>query len=65
MIVVVVAVVIVVMWVVVVVVVANHRLRGLRRELSSPALTLISWVRIPPETLMFVYVYSVFVLSCV
>jgi hypothetical protein len=27
--------------------------RGLRHELSSPALTLRSWVRIPLETWMF------------
>jgi hypothetical protein len=29
------------------------------------AQTLESWVRIPVEVWMFVYVYSVFVLSCV
>jgi hypothetical protein len=39
--------------------------RGLRHEMSSPAWTLGSWVRIPLEAWMFVYVYSVFVLSCV
>jgi hypothetical protein len=39
--------------------------RGLRHEMSSPAWTLGSWVRIPLEAWMFVCVYSVFVLSCV
>jgi hypothetical protein len=39
--------------------------RDLRHELSSPALTLRSWGRIPLETWMFVRVDSVFVLSCV
>jgi hypothetical protein len=39
--------------------------RGLRHEMTSPAWTLGSWVRIPLETWMFVCVYSVFVLSCV
>jgi hypothetical protein len=34
-------------------------------ELSSPAQTLGSWVRIPLEAWMSVCVYSVFVLSCV
>jgi hypothetical protein len=38
--------------------------RGLRNELSSPAQTLGSWVRIPLEAWMFVCVHSVFVLSC-
>jgi hypothetical protein len=38
---------------------------GLRHEVSSPAETLGSWVRIPLEALMFVCVYSVFVLPCV
>jgi hypothetical protein len=38
---------------------------GLRHELSSPAQTLGSWVRIQLEAWMSVYVYSVFVLSCV
>jgi hypothetical protein len=38
---------------------------GLRHEMSSPARTLGSWVRIPLEAWMFVFVYSVFVLSCV
>jgi hypothetical protein len=37
----------------------------LRHEMSSPAWTLGSWVRIPLEAWMFVWVYSVFVLSCV
>jgi hypothetical protein len=37
--------------------------RGLRREMSSPARILGSWVRIPFEAWMFVYVYSVFVLG--
>jgi hypothetical protein len=39
--------------------------RGLRHEPSSPPPTLRPWVRIPLETLMFVCVYSVFVLSSV
>jgi hypothetical protein len=39
--------------------------RGLRHELFSPAWTLGSWVRIPLKAWMFVYVYSMFVLSCV
>jgi hypothetical protein len=39
--------------------------RGLRHELSSPAWTLGSWVRIPLEERMSVSVYSVFVLICV
>jgi hypothetical protein len=39
--------------------------RGLRNELFSPARTLGTWVRILFEALMFVYIYSVFVLSCV
>jgi hypothetical protein len=38
---------------------------GLKHEMSSPAWTLGSWVRIPLEAWMFVWVYSVFVLSCV
>jgi hypothetical protein len=38
--------------------------RGLRHELSSPARTLASWVRISLEAWMSVCVYSVFVLSC-
>jgi hypothetical protein len=33
--------------------------------MSSPVRTLGSWVRIPLEAWMFVWVYSVFVLSCV
>jgi hypothetical protein len=37
---------------------------GLRHELSSPIRTLGSWVRIPLEAWMSVWVYSVFVLSC-
>jgi hypothetical protein len=37
--------------------------RGLRHELSSLALTLGSWVRIPLEAWMSVCVYYVFVLS--
>jgi hypothetical protein len=40
-------------------------LHGLRHELSSPAQTLGSCVRIPLEAWMFVCVYSVFLLSCV
>jgi hypothetical protein len=40
-------------------------LRCLRHELSSPAWTLGSWVRILLKTWMFVCMYSVFVLSCV
>jgi hypothetical protein len=39
--------------------------RGLRHELSSPARTMGSWVRIPPKAWMSVCVYSVFVLSYV
>jgi hypothetical protein len=39
--------------------------RGIRHELSSPVRTLRSWVRRPLEAWMFVYVCSVFVLSCV
>jgi hypothetical protein len=35
--------------------------RGLRHELSSPAQTLGSWVRIPLEVWMSVCVYSVYV----
>jgi hypothetical protein len=38
--------------------------RGLRHELSPPAQTLGSWVRIPLKAWIFVCVYSVFVLSC-
>jgi hypothetical protein len=39
--------------------------RGLRHELSSPARTLGSWVRISLEAWMSVCVYSMFVLPCV
>jgi hypothetical protein len=39
--------------------------RRLRNKLSSPARTLQSWVRIPLEAWMSVYVYSVLVLFCV
>jgi hypothetical protein len=39
--------------------------RDLRHQLSFPAQTLGSWVRIPIEAWMSVYVYSFFVLSCV
>jgi hypothetical protein len=39
--------------------------RCLRHELYSPARTLGSWVPIPLEAWMFLYIYSVFVLSCV
>jgi hypothetical protein len=35
-----------------------------RHGLSSPAQTLGSWIRIPLEAWMSVYVYSEFVLSC-
>jgi hypothetical protein len=45
--------------------VGDHRPRGLRHEISSPAQTLGSWVRIPLDAYTSVYVYSVFVLSCV
>jgi hypothetical protein len=38
--------------------------RGLSYELSSPAQTLGSCVRIPLEAWMSVFLYSVFVLSC-
>jgi hypothetical protein len=44
---------------------ADQWLRSLRHKLSSSAETLGSWVRIPLEAWMSVYVYSVFVLSCV
>jgi hypothetical protein len=37
---------------------------GLRHEMSSPAQTLGSWVRIPLEACMSVCVYSVFILFC-
>jgi hypothetical protein len=43
----------------------SHWPRGLMHELSSPARTLGSWVRISLEAWMTVYVYSVFVLLCV
>jgi hypothetical protein len=39
--------------------------RHLRHELSLPTETLGSWVWIPLEAWMFVWIYSVFVLSCV
>jgi hypothetical protein len=39
--------------------------RDVSHELSSPAKTLGSWVRIPLEAWMSVCVHSVFVLSCV
>jgi hypothetical protein len=39
--------------------------RGPRHELSSPAKTLGSWVRIPLEAWVSLCVYSVLVLSCV
>jgi hypothetical protein len=39
--------------------------RGLRHELSSPAQTLGSWVRIPLEAWIYVCIYSVFVLPYV
>jgi hypothetical protein len=39
--------------------------RGLRHELSSPARTLGSQVRIPLKSWIYVCVYSVFVLFCV
>jgi hypothetical protein len=38
--------------------------RGVRHELSAPARTLGSWVRIPLETWMSVCVYSVCVVLC-
>jgi hypothetical protein len=37
----------------------------LRHELSSPARTLVSWVRIPLKAWMSVCIYPVFVLFCV
>jgi hypothetical protein len=40
----------------------SQRLRDVRHELSSPARTLVSWVRIPLKAWMSAYVYSVFVL---
>jgi hypothetical protein len=43
----------------------SQRPRGLRHETSSSALTLGSWGRIPLKVWMSVWVYSVFVLSCV
>jgi predicted nucleic acid-binding Zn ribbon protein len=43
----------------------SQRPLGLRQELSSPAPTLRSWVRMPFESWMSVCVYSVFLLSCV
>jgi hypothetical protein len=43
----------------------SQRPLGLRHELSSPARTLGSWVRIALEALLSVCFYSVFVLSCV
>jgi hypothetical protein len=39
--------------------------RGLRHDMFSFARTLGSWVRIPVEVWVFVYVYSVFESSCV
>jgi hypothetical protein len=39
--------------------------RGMRHEMSSPARTLGSWVLISLKACMFVYVYFVFLLSCV
>jgi hypothetical protein len=39
--------------------------RGLRHEQSSPVQILGSCLRIPPEALMFVCIYFVFVLFCV
>jgi hypothetical protein len=42
-----------------------QRPRDLRHELSSPARTLGSWIRIPLKAWMSVCVYSVVVLSCV
>jgi hypothetical protein len=40
--------------------------RGLRHELSSPARTLVSWVRIPLKAWMYVCIYSVsYVVLCV
>jgi hypothetical protein len=39
--------------------------RGLRHELSSPEQTLGSWAQIPLEPCMSVWVYSVFVMSCI
>jgi hypothetical protein len=39
--------------------------RGLRHELSSPGQTLEPWVPLPLEVWIFVYIYSVFLLSCV
>jgi hypothetical protein len=39
--------------------------RRLKRELSSPARTLGSWVLIPLKSWMFVYAFILFVFSCV
>jgi hypothetical protein len=36
---------------------------GMRHELSSLARTLVSWVRIPLDAWMSVYIYSIFVLD--
>jgi hypothetical protein len=46
---------------------ADHsgRPHGLRHEMSSPARTLGSWVRIPLKAWKFVCIYSLAVLSCV
>lgn len=45
---------------------AYHSGRGdLRHEISSPAETFGSWVRVPFEAWMPVGVYSLFVLPCV
>jgi hypothetical protein len=52
-------------WIVVICICRSQWPRGLRHELSSPAQTLGSWVRIPLEARMSLCVYSVFVLSCV
>jgi hypothetical protein len=38
---------------------------GLRREMSSLAQTLGSWIRIPLKARIYICVYPVFVLSCV
>jgi hypothetical protein len=43
----------------------SQRSCGLRHEPSSPARILGSWVRIPLEAWVSMYVYSVFVVSCV
>jgi hypothetical protein len=44
---------------------ADRSDRGLKHELSSPAPTLRSWVRIPLEAWMYVCLFCVCVVLCV